>query len=329
MSEPGSQPQRRPRAKTMGASRTQRFIKAMSWPNPAGMLLSLAGAMIVITGSIAVSESYPFQSTTAAPQQGSPVAVAAAHAPAAGSAVSTSSASPTASPASSSSATSSTAKAPASSAPSFKAANAIQAKAIAESTNPNSIYVLVNKRNSLKPLDYAPADLMTPSVALAGNETALLRSEAATAVEKMFAAAQADGVQINIQSSYRSYATQVGLYGSYVNQKGQASADTSSARPGYSEHQSGLALDIGDATVPASCEFTECVATTAAGLWVAQHGADYGFIVRYPNGLQGITGYLYEPWHLRYVGVAVSQDMKTRGFTTYEQYLGKAAAPGY
>lgn len=369
MSTNGPQLQLRPRTRTSPVSRTQRFVRVLSWPNPAGILLSCTGAVLVIAGALGVSHAYPFQSTTAAPKQGSPVAVAdtkpsvpeatplaapAPKNPANNSQASNSQASNSAAsknPAS----TTPTSKSPASKSPpasttklsagkivivptasaapapppTFKASTTIQNTAINGSTDPNSIFVLVNKRNPLKPLGYGPSDLRTPRVAAAGVEAALLRDEPATAVERMFAVANAAGVQIKIQSSYRSYTTQVGLYGSYVEQKGQASSDTSSARPGYSEHQSGLTLDIGDATTAASCQFTECVASTAAGLWVAQHGAEFGFIVRYPNELERITGYLYEPWHLRYVGIEAAQDMKARGVSTYEQYLGEQAAPNY
>jgi D-alanyl-D-alanine carboxypeptidase len=196
-------------------------------------------------------------------------------------------------------------------------------------SNPASVLALVNKHHPLIPLDYQPPDLATPDVPAGSGEPVLLRKEAAAAVERMFAAAGRNGVAITVQSSYRSYATQVSLYGSYVAQKGQAAADTSSARPGYSEHQTGLALDIGDAHVAADCEFTMCMAGSAAGRWVAAHAADYGFVVRYPLDRQAVTGYLYEPWHLRYVGSAVALDMRARRIPTYEQYLGLQGAPGY
>jgi D-alanyl-D-alanine carboxypeptidase len=136
-------------------------------------------------------------------------------------------------------------------------------------------------------------------------------------------------VAITIMSSFRSYSTQVSLYGSYVAQKGMAEADTSSARPGFSEHQSGLALDIGDPVAGPACEFTYCMADSAAGKWVAAHGADYGFVVRYQMGMEGTTGYLAEPWHLRFVGIPVAKDIAARGFKSYEQYLGIPGAPTY
>ncbi len=195
--------------------------------------------------------------------------------------------------------------------------------------NPASALVLVNKHRPLVPADYMPADLVAPRVPAATGEPALLRKDAALALERMVAAAGRDGVAITVMSSFRSHASQLSLYNSYAAQKGAAAADTSSARPGFSEHQTGLAVDIGDAGVPASCEFTWCMASSPAGLWVATHGPDYGFIVRYQLGLEGITGYLAEPWHLRFVGICVATDMRARSIRTYEQYLGLPGAPGY
>ncbi|ALE07989.1 hypothetical protein AL755_18560 [Arthrobacter sp. ERGS1:01] len=202
-------------------------------------------------------------------------------------------------------------------------------KALLDIDNPASILVLVNKRRHLEPADYLPADLLNPRFAMASGEPAQLRAEAAGAVERMFSAAAADGVAMTILSGFRSYQTQVGLYNGYVAQKGVEQADTSSARPGFSEHQTGLALDIGDANAGPDCAFTYCMAESAAGKWVAAHAADYGFIVRYQLDFQAVTGYLAEPWHLRYVGVRVARDMAARGFHSYEEYLGMPAAPGY
>ena len=101
-------------------------------------------------------------------------------------------------------------------------------------------------------------------------------------------------------SGYRSYSQQASLYDSYVRQYGQATADTLAARPGFSEHQTGLAMDIGNAS--GVCALQACFATTPAGKWAAANAATYGFIIRYPAGAEAVTGYTYEPWHLRYVG---------------------------
>ncbi|HSU71517.1 MAG TPA: M15 family metallopeptidase [Micrococcaceae bacterium] len=195
-------------------------------------------------------------------------------------------------------------------------------------TDPNSPWVLVNKQTPLNPRTYAPADLVHPAVAVgAGGEAALLRAEPAAAVARMFSAAAAGGVVMTLLSSYRSYQTQVSLYNSYAASTGAADADTKSARPGFSEHQTGLAFDIGDGS--GACSFNPCFATVPAAVWAAANAHRFGFIVRYQLGRDAVTGYSAEPWHLRYVGVELATDLVAKGYTTYEEYLGLPAAPSY
>ncbi|PVZ58492.1 D-alanyl-D-alanine carboxypeptidase [Arthrobacter sp. H-02-3] len=126
-------------------------------------------------------------------------------------------------------------------------------------------------------------------------------------------------------SGYRSFSQQASLYNSYVSQYGQATADTLAARAGYSEHQTGLAMDIGNAS--GTCALQACFANTPAGQWAAKNCRDYGFIIRYPAGAEATTGYTYEPWHLRYVGKNVALDMSST--ETLEDYFGLEAAPDY
>ena len=297
------------------------------------MTVAAAGAIIV--GAVGIGGLAPtVTSTTAAatPAATSPAAAASA------TPVPTSAAAPSASAAT-------TPPAPTTAAPKVLVAGAVPSSPIqalfakggatpADKTlwdihNPNSPLVLVNKTNPLQPLDFTPPDLVRPAMTAGSGEEPLLRREAATAAGAMAAAAAMQGVNMSVMSSFRSYSTQISLYNSYVTRNGQAEADTFSARPGYSEHQTGFALDIGDASVAASCMFTPCFADSPAAQWVAAHARDYGFIVRYPLGSQGVTGYFAESWHLRYVGVSVAQDMAARGFRTYEEYLGVPAAPGY
>lgn len=195
--------------------------------------------------------------------------------------------------------------------------------------NPESPLVLVNKHHALAPVTYSPSDLVVPAVPVGSAEPGLLRAEAAKAAERMFTAAAAQGVHLTLLSSYRSYDTQVSVYNGYVANKGMAAADTTSARPGFSEHQSGLAIDIGDAGAGTACEFRSCFAETAAAHWAAAHAHEHGFVVRYVPGSESATGYLAEPWHLRYLGVDIAEDMLVRGFHSYEEYLGLPGAPGY
>lgn len=202
-------------------------------------------------------------------------------------------------------------------------------KALLDVGNPASPLVLVNKRNPLQPLNYVPTDLVAPELGGGNGAEVLLRSEAAAAVERMIAAAAAENVHITVKSSYRSYAKQLELYNGYVADKGVQAADSTSARAGFSEHQTGLALDIGDADAGPDCDFNSCFAGTAAGQWVAAHAADHGFVVRYQPGGETVTGYLPEPWHLRYLGAAVAQDMRARGIDSYERFAGLPGAPDY
>ena len=131
-------------------------------------------------------------------------------------------------------------------------------------SDPTSPWVIVNKHRPLSPATFVPPDLVRPAVRLAtSGEAALLNSTTAAAAERMFAAAAADGVIITLASGYRSFATQRATYGSYVNSRGQAEADTASARPGYSEHQTGWAFDIGDGS--GADAFTPTVQGPAGG----------------------------------------------------------------
>ncbi|WP_414635205.1 M15 family metallopeptidase [Arthrobacter ipis] len=188
--------------------------------------------------------------------------------------------------------------------------------------------MIVNKHRPLKPANYVPADLVQPGVALAvTGEASQLNSTTAAAAERMFAAAAADGVTMTLASGYRSYATQVVTYNGWVSSEGRAAADTASARPGYSEHQTGWAFDIGDGG--GACSFQPCFAEQSAAVWAKANAHRFGFVVRYPFMQHTITGYFYESWHLRYVGVEAATDMRKRGIATLEQYFGLEAAPGY
>ncbi|WP_434614841.1 M15 family metallopeptidase [Arthrobacter sp. A5] len=217
---------------------------------------------------------------------------------------------------------------PAGGAPSPAASPAHALTATFSLTDPSSPWVLVNKHHPLNPVGYEPPDLVQPQVVLgSGGETALLRVEAADAAGRMFAAAAAAGAAMTLLSSYRSYDTQLALYNNYVAGFGSDDADTKSARAGYSEHQTGLALDIGDAG--GACAFDPCFAEQPAAAWAAGNCHRFGFIVRYQLGKDGMTGFFAEPWHLRYVGVELATDLVAKGYGSYEEYLGLEPAPAY
>lgn len=174
--------------------------------------------------------------------------------------------------------------------------------------NPASIDVLVNKKHCIQPLGYAPSDLTT----IYG---ATLSVKASDAFKRMYEAAAAAGQGFSVTSSYRSYSHQVSTYNRWVSISGQAGADTYSARPGYSEHQTGFVIDV----AAGSCTL-DCFGSTSQYQWFQAHAAEYGFIQRYYAGYDAITGYKAEEWHYRYVGVDVAQDMKQKGVKTLEQY---------
>ena len=195
-------------------------------------------------------------------------------------------------------------------------------------TDPASPWVVVNKHRPLSPAAYVPAGLVQPRVRLAtSGEAALLNSTTAAAAEKMFAAAAASGVVITLASGYRSFNTQIGTYNKWVQVEGQAAADTASARPGHSEHQTGWSFDIGGGSGRDS--FTPAFANQPAAVWAKANAHTFGFVVRYPWMFHGITGYYYEPWHLRYIGVEAAGEMNTKGIATLEEYFGLEAAPAY
>jgi D-alanyl-D-alanine carboxypeptidase len=196
-------------------------------------------------------------------------------------------------------------------------------------TDPTSIWVIVNKQHQLNPKDYVPQDLVFPTVPLRvpGNESMQLRAVTATALEKMFADAKADGVDLMLSSGYRSYTYQVGLYNGYVQSMGQAAADVQSARPGYSEHQTGFAADV--EPVSKNCELEQCFGDTPEGKWVQANSYKYGFIVRYTAGNQSITGYEAEPWHIRYIGVSLATEMHNTKIQTLEQFFNVSGGSSY
>ena len=137
--------------------------------------------------------------------------------------------------------------------------------------------------------------------------------DAQAAFDKMQSAAAEEGLNIYISSGFRSYDYQAGLYERYVERSGKAEADRYSARPGHSEHQTGLAFDLN------SIDIT--FADTEEYEWVKAHCAEYGFIIRYPEGKESITGYMYEPWHIRYLGIDTAKKVTDSGLTL-EEYLG-------
>lgn len=187
-------------------------------------------------------------------------------------------------------------------------------------TNPDSIAVVVNKERSL-PSDYRPDDLVEPNVPFSfaeKHDKRLLRKEAAEALERLFAQAEQEGIQLYAVSGFRAYETQRSIYEWNVNQYGEEHANRFSAYPGTSEHQTGLAMDVSSASVGYQLE--QQFGDTKEGQWLADNAHLFGFIIRYPEGKEHITGYAYEPWHLRYVGEWIAREVYENDITL-EQYF--------
>ena len=201
-------------------------------------------------------------------------------------------------------------------APSYSAWVPVRCNATALHKSP---WIFVNKRHRLAST-FAPSPLKTVS----GYP---LRSDAATAYLHMQSAARNAGYELSLTSGYRSYQTQVATYDYWVRVDGKAEADRVSARPGFSEHQTSLAMDV--IRPDNYCTLESCFGSTGLGRWIAANCHRFGFIVRYPAGEESVTGYAYEPWHLRYLGGPMSSDYHARHATTLESYFDFPAAPTY
>ncbi len=177
----------------------------------------------------------------------------------------------------------------------------------------NQNYILSNKYTSLG--EYVPENLEEVSASCSSG-TRLLVHEARVAFENMCNKAKSDGYTIQVMSAYRSYQYQVGLYQRYVDRDGVKEADTYSARPGFSEHQTGLVADIDNGSI-AYTSFHKAKEYS----WMKENAYKYGFIERYPEGKENITGYTYESWHYRYVGVDIATYIHEHNITFDEYYV--------
>jgi D-alanyl-D-alanine carboxypeptidase len=192
----------------------------------------------------------------------------------------------------------------------------------------SSPWAVVNKGRVL-PAGYEPGDLVAPGIPLRLSSTTSemhLRREAASALELMAAGAKASGANLMLASGYRSYSVQSAVYNSEVKNYGTAQANRESAQPGHSEHQTGLAADLEPAD--RSCEVTDCFADTVEGKWLAANAYKYDFIIRYQKNNETLTGYRYEPWHIRYIGKDLAAQINASG-QTLEQFFGLPSYADY
>ncbi len=188
--------------------------------------------------------------------------------------------------------------------------------------DPSHEWVVVNKLRPFSPIDWEPASLAVPE-GIQTLEGGTLRTGAATALGALAGAVATEGAgEIALDSGYRSYTTQQTNYGD-----GGPSIESSVARPGYSEHQSGLAADV--VACGNGCGTLDDLAATPQGAWIAANSWRYGWIVRYESGETDVTGYVPEPWHLRYIGPELAAAYHDGGWHTLEEFFGLSAAPDY
>ncbi len=186
-------------------------------------------------------------------------------------------------------------------------------------TDPTSPWVVVNKPNPINPTTFQPSDL----VYVGGQRVS---AKIAPDLNQMLVDAKAQGISLRVISGFRSYSYQMSLYNSYTAKDGQAAADTYSARPGHSEHQTGLVVDIGGLH---GCDVDTCFGNTTEGRWLAANAGKYGFLIRYTEANQSVAGYQSEPWHIRYVGKDLINEMSVRNITTLEEFFDISGGVNY
>ena len=192
----------------------------------------------------------------------------------------------------------------------------------------SSVWAIVNKTHPIS-TDYVPADLKIPDVATRtdkSDEERSVRTIIEEPLKTMFAAAATDGYSLIIGSGYRSATLQSVYFNSSAASIGETAANLAIARPGESEHQTGLAVDL--STESRVCYLDNCFAETVDGQWLVNNSYKYGFILRYPADKTAITGYQYESWHFRYVGIDLATALHDSGLTLEEAwpYLETALA---
>jgi len=195
-------------------------------------------------------------------------------------------------------------------------------------TKTDSIWAIVSKTHPIS-VNYTPTPLIIPNVLTRTDKSVAersVRSDIAKPMAKLFAGASKAGYQLMIGSGYRSAALQKIYFDSLASSVGTVAANNAIAFPGQSEHQTGLAADI--STVSQNCYLSDCFGATPDGMWLVNNAYKYGFILRYPLGKESITGYQYEPWHFRYVGIDLATALHQSGLTLDQAwpYLMKADA---
>jgi len=190
------------------------------------------------------------------------------------------------------------------------------------------LFVVVNKQRPLDPIDYTPETVVVSSEFLDNGRDIELAPVAAEAMINMGKAAVDEGIgKLKLNSGFRSYEYQAELFIAKIGQYGEAEALERSAKAGHSEHQTGLAIDVSKPSE--GCEIMQCFGNTEAGIWVAENAWRFGYLVRYEQDQTPITGYTYEPWHLRYVGKELAERYKMGDYKTLEEFWGLPPAADY
>ena len=185
--------------------------------------------------------------------------------------------------------------------------------------DPTDALILVNKYNKAPAV---PITLVKPNVTPtkeAFSENIYMQPEAAAALEALFQGALEDGITLYATSGFRSYTTQKAIFDRKSETKSEKSVNASVAKAGYSEHQTGLAMDV-EGLSSLGSGLVQDFGETPEGKWLAEHCHEYGYILRYPKGKTQITGYIYEPWHIRYVGREAAAEIHELDIT-FEEYI--------
>lgn len=185
--------------------------------------------------------------------------------------------------------------------------------------DPTDTLILVNKYNRAPAVPITLVKPDVPPTREALSENIYMQPVAAKALEELFAGAKEDGLTLLATSGFRSYSTQKAIFERKLEKMSERAANASVAKPGYSEHQTGLAMDVeGESAL--GMGLVDDFAKTPEGEWLAEHCHEYGFIIRYPEGKTDITGYIYEPWHIRYVGKEAAAEIAALD-VTFEEYI--------
>lgn len=182
----------------------------------------------------------------------------------------------------------------------------------------NDLLVLINKKIQL-PADFAPGDLVSIEGLIPSFSGAVLRAEAAAHLKELYLQAKNEGLNLSVISAYRSYSQQINVFNGWVTSAGLKNAESFSAHAGHSQHQLGTAVDFAGSS---NNSLNAAFGSTPEGIWLSKNAYKFGFVLSYPSGKEAITGYSYEPWHFRYIGVDSAQRMQDLGLIL-EEFLQK------